>query len=674
MMPTFVEAALRSLLVAAMVGAGLRALRVRNVLVQKAAWGAVLAAALAMPLLMPAAARWQLLPGATLRLPAHPLESLRALLPAHAAAVAPVVADRTTASAVRVDDAALPAAPAHENAIAAQAADTSRVPINMGAAAYDSRATLDAPAGETAPPARAGMDLGEATMLLYLLVAGALFFRLLYGLIAAVDVWLEAVPIWNDELPAFAAGLKLRASRRVASPVTIGSGIVLPEDFMTWETEKLRIVLAHERSHIRQKDFYLQLIAGLYAAVVWFSPLGWWIKAKLSDLAEAISDRAGLDEAASRTSYAQLLLEFAAAPRPTPIGVAMARPHSLTRRIERLLNDAAFRQSFAGSRRALVVALVLPAALMISTALVRVEAAGQDAVPVAPAAAQSATQPVAPAEPAVVPDTPADPDVAPDPQAAPEPASMAAVPPTLQAPEAAPAPPTPPDPQETLSQGRGYSYHYGSDGDSYAVITGNGRTHMTFSGEMHTGEIDKARAQAHGDFLWFSHDGKSYIVDDPYVVAQIQAMYKSIEELGRQQEELGRQQEELGRQQEALGRKQEQMEITVPDLSKQKAEIDAAMATLQAKIGKQITQQELGNLQQKLAELEGKLGALDGQIGARQGELGSQQGKLGEMQGRLGAEQGKLGAQEGKLAEQADRSVHGIIAQSLQNGKARPVQ
>ena len=87
----------------------------------------------------------------------------------------------------------------------------------------------------------------------------------------------------------------MRSSAAISSPVTIGSFVVLPADYRTWDSEKLRIVLAHERSHIRQGDFYLQALAGLYAAIVWFSPLGWWLKRQLSDLAEAISDRSGLE-------------------------------------------------------------------------------------------------------------------------------------------------------------------------------------------------------------------------------------------------------------------------------------------------------------------------------------------------------------------------------------------
>jgi hypothetical protein len=132
----------------------------------------------------------------------------------------------------------------------------------------------------------------------------------------------------------------------------------------------------------------LQLLAGFYAALAWFSPLGWWLKHELAELAEAISDRAGMQEAASRTSYAQILLEFAAAPRRVSLGVAMARPGSLSRRIERLLNDDTFGQCFSGGRRAIVAIALVPFALFASTMLVHVQAAaGTQSISPAPAVA-----------------------------------------------------------------------------------------------------------------------------------------------------------------------------------------------------------------------------------------------------------------------------------------------
>lgn len=83
MIPILIEAALRSLLLALAVWAGLRVFRVRNVLAQKSAWGLVLASALLMPILAPFAARWQFLPsGATLTLPPHPMALLKSWRPA----------------------------------------------------------------------------------------------------------------------------------------------------------------------------------------------------------------------------------------------------------------------------------------------------------------------------------------------------------------------------------------------------------------------------------------------------------------------------------------------------------------------------------------------------------------------------------------------------------------
>ena len=57
-----VEAALRSALLALAVWIGLRILGVRNVLAQKASWGLVLAGALVMPMVLPLAAHWNVLP------------------------------------------------------------------------------------------------------------------------------------------------------------------------------------------------------------------------------------------------------------------------------------------------------------------------------------------------------------------------------------------------------------------------------------------------------------------------------------------------------------------------------------------------------------------------------------------------------------------------------------
>ena len=724
MITSMVEVAVRGLLLAAAVGAGLRLLRVGNVLAQKATWSLVLAAAMAMPALLPVALRWNGPAAATLAVPAHWVSRLNARAagsqPRGATGGGP---DSTPARNKAQAPAPIEAAPAgtarsYAAAIEPSTSSPSRdlqddlnpaVPAFAGGTA---KSTIQSPPpmahSSRIAPASLLPTLSTLAALAYLAVTAALLLRLLYGAAAALLLWWEASPA---DLPGGTEpALRLRSSRAVSSPVTIGSGVVLPDDYGEWDTEKLRIVLAHERSHIRQGDFYLQLLAGLYAAVFWFSPLGWWLQRKLSDLGEAISDRAGLEEAASRASYAHILLEFAALPRPTPIGVAMARTSSVSHRIERLLNDASFCSAFsAGRRRALLAVLLVPVALFASTALIRVKAAEAarpaTAAQATPAAAPQAAQaPVtgqsnpdqAAAQAPELAQAPAQPLPSPDqvPAVAPAPPAAAPVPADV-----APEPPASLEPPEqdndsvrtitndhnnhvVTSKGRGnghgsgYGYSYSSNGDSYALISGSDQ-HINFSGDRNgstMAALDKARTMAHGKFLWFTHDGKSYFVDDASIVDGIEAMYKPMEGLGRQQEELGRQQEKLGKEQERLGQLQEQASVPTPDVSKEIAALNAALAKLQTKNGGTVTQDDLAEIQGKIGDIQGRLGDLEGKIGDAQGKLGDQQGKLGEEQGKLGEQQGKLGEEEGRIAEEADRKIKSIIDQSLKNGKARPVE
>jgi hypothetical protein len=500
--------------------------------------------------------------------------------------------------------------------------------------------------------------------------------------------------------------------------VNIGSGIVLPAEHSGWDEEKLRIVLAHERSHIRQGDFYLQLLAGIYACIFWFSPLGWWLKRKLYELGEAISDRAGLEEAASRTSYAQLLLEFAALPRPTLTGVAMARTSHLSQRIERLLNESSFRQAFAGSgRRAILAVTLVPLALLTATSLVSVQAAtplilaqtnsitGQstpeqvtDAAPApAPAAVQQPASPAAPASaPEALPAPPA-PPAAPDHAAVPAPpapmhfedGSIVVVPdvhvnPHIRVhPQIAGMPPMPPmNPEDFRFNTRGmeFAYGFGQDGDPYAVVGPDGKMTSPHGWFSHQGgadkqaDIEKARKQAHGEFLWFQHDGKSYFIDDPGIVSQIDAMNKPMEDLQAKMRDLGKQMREFGEQQREKARSMRDAAVQTPDLTKELDALKAAQATLQAKQGGTITQKEVGDLQREIGRVMGELGALQGKLAMDQGGFGKAMGEFGEQQGKLGGEMGKLGAEMGKIARENHEKVKGIINDSLSNGKAKQVQ
>lgn len=197
-------------------------------------------------------------------------------------------------------------------------------------------------------PARDWTPVGTAV---YLAGAGILLLRLMLGLGIAWRLWRRGQPL---------AGVRnVRVSAATASPVTIGSGILLPWSSLEWDETQLRIVLAHERSHVRDGDFYWQFLAGLHACLFWFSPLGWWLKKELIEASEAVSDEAALREAGSACSYAELLLHFAAGPRGLVAGVAMARS-DVRRRIHRILTGGSSFPAFTWKRATALVAMVVP--------------------------------------------------------------------------------------------------------------------------------------------------------------------------------------------------------------------------------------------------------------------------------------------------------------------------
>jgi beta-lactamase regulating signal transducer with metallopeptidase domain len=708
------DAAARSLLLATAVGAGLWILRVRNVVAQKAAWILVLAASCAMPLVARWAAHASWLPDRDTF-----VVTARAWTGRTVRNDAPPVAISAKAFVHRETETAAVPAPAFE-------ASPNRFPAPAIAyAASPSAPTTPvaarAPVAAPAPSPLAWLSPARALLLLYFAVCAAMLFRLACGAWVAVRLWRLAEPV---SIGSLTPGIALRSSRTVASPVTVGAGIILPADHAAWDAEKLRIVLAHEISHVRQRDFALQLAASLYVALFWFSPLGWWLKRKLSRLAETISDGAAVHQAASHASYAQVLLEFAALPRPISIGVAMAHRGHIRSRIEHLLNESSFRQAFSGGRMRLAAAVLLvPVALFAATAMVRVHAAGQQVPPATAPAPQSdnsvtpaphpsdMTPPAAegpaasaPVQSPAVPPAPSDPGIAPGPLAGPAPDGAPIAPPSPDGDNLVVGPGFGPNGSmwaarkaQLDAQGAqlramiqavkasdmapffasGLGKGWWSDGNSYAYVTGDGEKNVHFSGnwyETSRDEIDKARKVAHGDFLWFERDGKSYVIDDPAALASLKPMQDQMEVLGKQQEDLGKQQEELGSQQEVLGKKQEEARVPTPDVSKEMADLNAAIAKLNAKRGGTVSQEDLADLQGKIAELEGKLGSLEGELGGKQGEIGRQQGELGAQQGRLGAQQGRLGAQQGRIAREMDGKALTIIDESMKNGKARPVE
>jgi beta-lactamase regulating signal transducer with metallopeptidase domain/predicted nucleic acid-binding Zn-ribbon protein len=743
MLPMILEAAFRSLLMAVAVWAGIRMMRLQAVLAQKVAWVLVLLAAGTMPFVM--RTPWLALNRA-LRIPIRSLPSSpRPSSPWEIQT--PAVSLKNTSflqAGLTTENFAEIAKPAPIHSYARSfnhSTKTLRLAEPLTAAKPQSASvSLAASAAFINNPAptyisEAGFwnwaRIKQMLAILYLAVGAVLLLRTFAGLGIAFRIWRRSKPIANPAngiIPSPAKHLvRVRISPDLSTPVTIGSTVILPADYADWDEAKLRIVLAHEQSHVRQGDFYLQLFAALHVAVFWFSPLGWWLQRTLSELGEALSDRAGLEEAPSPSSYAQVLLEFAARPRTTPLaGVAMAHNSNLSSRMERILNVSRFRLAFLGGRRhAILAATLVPAVLVAVVACIRivptVEAAqGQNAIPTGPICVQTTgratgqgtsagsgqmsgkmadqvmTTDIA-QETSTVPAVSAVAPVAPNPNSpAPDVAALPAQEPA-PAPEpveaVAPVPPTPPEP--SVKGVNDFHFSTDDDGDDpYAIVHGDEGNTISMTGN-HNKELDEIRRKYHGNYIWFERDGKSYVITDPAIVAQSQNLFKGNEALNRMQAELDKKQAVLDKKMADLQPEMDNARLPGPEFEAQMAKLRQQLAALQGDeykkltetITKQvtenkkaideatleITQQKLGDLQGKIGDIQGQIGEIQGKIGERQGEIGEKQGAIGEEMGKLGEEMGRIGEQQGKIAEEASRKLKSVFDQAIKDGKAKPV-
>ena len=234
---------------------------------------------------------------------------------------------------------------------------------------------------------------------------------------------------------------------------------------------------------------------------------------------------------------------------------------------------------------------------------------------------------------------------------------------------AVPVPPVPPVPPIFRhGQFPGFEMGFGPHDAPYAFVDKDGKQGP--GRWVDNQKIARARKQAHGAFLWFERDGKSYIVDDPAIVAQLEANRKSMEEVGRQMRELGAQQREESRKLAEQARKlRETASIQVPDLSKEMEDLNKAMATLKTKQGTSISSQELRELERQLSQMQRRLAEAQFRGFAFDGAVFKQGGF-----GKFSEQMGQLGGQMGKQARENDEKTRSIIDESLKNGKAHPVE
>lgn len=171
----------------------------------------------------------------------------------------------------------------------------------------------------------------------------------------------------------------------------------------------------------------------------------------------------------------------------------------------------------------------------------------------------------------------------------------------------------------------------GGDGDgrdAYALVH-RSNDDITMSGDhADLSAVQRLKKTAKGDFLYFRHDGKAYVIEDAAVLARVDAAWLPMKKLGAQMDVYGKQMDQYGKVMDGYGR---QMDA----LAKQGAENEAVASQMKA--------------------------------------LGKQMSEAGKPMSALGKQMDALGKEQGRVGREADQQVRDIIRDALGKGKAAPL-
>ncbi len=117
--------------------------------------------------------------------------------------------------------------------------------------------------------------------------------------------------------------IQIAASSTLNNPGVIGiikPIVLIPVSMLTtYSTSDIEAIIAHELTHIRRNDYFINLFQMLIEALFFFSPAIWWISHRVRMEREVCCDAAAMQATGQQFEYANLLLnQFSANPTAIP--------------------------------------------------------------------------------------------------------------------------------------------------------------------------------------------------------------------------------------------------------------------------------------------------------------------------------------------------------------------
>jgi beta-lactamase regulating signal transducer with metallopeptidase domain len=503
----------------------------------------------------------------------------------------------------------------------------------------------------------------------------------------------------------FAIGrpIQLLICNELNSPVTAGWWkpiVLMPAALATrLPPDVIEALFAHELAHIKRHDYLINLLQSAIEAVLFFHPMVWWLSKQIRIERENIADDLAAEILGEPRQLAIALAALDEFQFAGPLLAPAAQGGNLMSRIQRLMKPTQHVLSWKMS--AVLIGLALACITVYAhdkTSVARKsEVAATSAVAAVEAA--NAVEAVAVADEATV---VADAETAlADTATAAADSEMAALDEIDTADEESNKPSEENIDSEggsTTSYNNGKKFH-----QSYAVVTAGKKGFMISGSTDDIGAVEKARKKLSGDFLWFRRDGKTYIVQDPAVIAEVKSAWKDSNKISAEMEQLSAKMEvhsnvmngisekmqtvsegsqsqssvmeklskdmqRIGSQQEAIGR---QIELLGDEMAE--AKTDAQREVLDKKM--QLQSAKMVPLAEKMQSLDKLMASQSSQLGQSLQPLDALSKEM-DMAAKpmepLSKQMDVLGKKLEVLTKVADEKVVGIIDGTVNNGQAIP--
>jgi beta-lactamase regulating signal transducer with metallopeptidase domain len=205
----------------------------------------------------------------------------------------------------------------------------------------------------------------------------------------------------------------------------------------------------------------------------------------------------------------------------------------------------------------------------------------------------------------------------------------------------------------------------GLKGDSFVIVT-EGSSSVRMSGS--TDALKRAmalRSKIKGSFIWFSHQGRGFVITDLTFINSVKDLFSPEDELSRQQDDLSAKQDALSRKQDELSRQEDEVRVDVPDMT-------ADFNRLAERMKGAKTQSELSELQSELSRLQSRFSELQSRASVERSKLSGRQSELSREQSELSQQESRLSAAQSRAFSEGFRKLRQMLDRAVSSGDAHP--